>query len=80
VIAITVGNVGRHKQAQRFIDAMQGKSYMNFQVRLAQMGGSFDVVVETDYFAGDTTTEARAEFQDMLNMVMFGVINHGVMK
>jgi hypothetical protein len=50
MVSISVGNVTRKEQAQKFVDAIQGKSYMDFQVKFAPAGGSFEVWVETAYF------------------------------
>ena len=65
---ITVANVSKPEAAQKFVDAINGKTYMNFQVKFAPIGGSFNVLVETAYDA------PREEIADMLTGLMFSTI------
>ena len=86
MVTISVGTVSRKFQAQKFVDAIHGKSYMDFQVKIAPAGGEFEVLVQTQYFDNMLTGKngarlrqeiANRQAQDMLNLVMFGIINRG---
>lgn len=60
---IEIGNLDKG-QASIVKDRIHGKSYMDFRVICAPLGGSYHVFVESDY---DGTPE---EIQEMLLFVM----------
>ena len=66
--SISIARVTKKEQAQKFAEAINGQSYMNFQVLICPAGGEFEVIVETDY------TDNEAEAQGMLNYLMFSEI------
>jgi hypothetical protein len=70
ITSIKVGNVCRSTGAQKFMDAIQGQTYMNFNVFVCPVGGSFDVIVETSYQA------SKKDITAMLMDLMFDLINH----
>lgn len=61
-MTITIHNVTRREDAQPLVDALQGESYMNLDVGVCPVGGSFDVTVST---SRPDTSE-----QDLNGMVM----------
>lgn len=65
----TVGNVTNQASGQKFFDKINGQTYMNFQVKFAPVGGSFDVIVESNY------NGSKKEISGMLNYLMFCEIN-----
>ena len=65
---IKITSVVTKDQAAKFVEAIEGESYMKFHVLLCPAGGSFSVSVETTY---DGTLE---EIQGMLNFLMFSAI------
>jgi hypothetical protein len=69
----TVANVSTREDAKKFVEKIQGKSYMNFQVNLCPAYGNIDVVVESMYDA------PYGEILDMLIYLMFCEINNGYM-
>jgi len=62
---IEIGNFGKEK-ASIIKEKIHGKSYMNFQVICAPIGGEYHVSVETTYEAN------REEIQGFLMFVMAG--------
>jgi len=68
---IEITSVVTKDQAAKFVEAIEGESYMKFHVLLCPAGGSFSVSVETTY---DGTLE---EIQGMLNFLMFCAITRG---
>lgn len=62
---IKIASVIKKEHADKFVQAIEGQCYMNFKVLFCPAGGSFSVLVETDY---DGT---RKEIQGMLNFLMF---------
>ena len=60
--AITIYNVSHREDAEPLRKILEGKTYMKLQVGVAPVGGSFDVLVSTDY------PEATA--QDVWEMTM----------
>lgn len=68
VTTIKIARVINKEQAQKFVDAIDGKTYMNFQVIVAPDYGQLQVSVSTDY------DDSREEIQGMLNSVMFHAI------
>lgn len=65
---ITIARVTKKEQAAKFVDAIHGQSYMNFEVLVCPAGGEFEVSV----FAKGYTNE---EAQPMLNYLMFLAIS-----
>ena len=63
MVMINVNNVGCRELAEPIEKALNGKTYMDFQVRLCPIGGSFDVNVET---LNPDVTE-----QELVEMVLF---------
>ena len=63
--SIRIARVTKKEQAQRFVKAVDGQTYMNFQVLVCPAGGEFEVIVETAH------TDDVAEAQEMLNYLMF---------
>ena len=63
--SISITRITKKEQAQKFEKAINGKSYMNFEVLVCPAGGEFEVIVETTY------TDDEAEAQGMLNYLMF---------
>jgi hypothetical protein len=60
--------VTKPEMAEKLIEAINGKTYMNFRVGVCPAMGEFSVVVESDYDAPDS------EIDEML----FSVLAHGV--
>ena len=54
--SIKIHNVTRREHAQPLIDKLQGETYMNLEVLVCPVGGSFDVLVQT---RRPNTTEAE---------------------
>ena len=63
--SISITRVSKREHAQKFEEAINGKSYMNFEVLVCPAGGEFEVIVVTSY------TDDEAEAQGMLNYLMF---------
>lgn len=59
---IIIGNVSSKDspQAAKIYYALNGYTYMNFQVRFVPIGGSFDIWVESEYDCSES------EFRDFL--------------
>ena len=55
-------------RAQKFVDAIQGKTFMDFQVVVAPAGGELVISVTTDY------TDDKAEAWGMLTYLMYGAM------
>ena len=66
---IHIDNIISKEQADKFSKAVHGKSYMNFQVIVAPIGGTFAVGVQTDY------TDYQNEANEMLIGLMFDAIS-----
>ena len=65
---IEITSVVTKDQAAKFVEAIEGESYMKFHVLLCPVGRCFTVAVETTY---DDTLE---KIQGMLNFLMFRAI------
>jgi hypothetical protein len=62
ITSIKLTNVTNRGYAQPLIDALQGKSYMDLQVALCPIGGSFDVNI--------TTMRPETSEQELTEMVL----------
>jgi len=69
MVSIKFGQVSKRELADKFIEEIQGQTFMNFQVTICPAYGSFDIMVETEY------TDDEAAAQSMLNLVMFDTIS-----
>jgi hypothetical protein len=63
-----ITQVFSEEQVKPFRDAIEGKSFMNFQVHLCPCGGGFMLTVESDYKA------SQKEITGMLISLMFQAI------
>jgi len=68
MVSIQIAREISRERAQRFVDAIEGKSFMNFQVIVAPAGGELAISVQTDY------TDDEAEAQGMLSYLMYSAI------
>jgi len=68
MVSIQVGREVSRESTQKFVDAIDGQSFMNFQVIVAPAGGELVISVQTDY------TDNEAEAQGMLNYLMYCAI------
>lgn len=57
--SVTITNTTNTERAEKIKEIFQGKTYMNFNVGICPVGGSFDVIVETQY---ETTQEEFTAF------------------
>jgi translation elongation factor EF-Ts len=68
MISINIGNVTNEQAAEKLVNALEGRTYMNFHVALCPAYGSVDINVETDY------TDDEAEFKDFVLSTLAAVV------
>lgn len=68
MVVIELGQVLRQEDAAKFVQAIHGRSYMDFEVITAPNGGGYMVSATTTY------TSDRHEARDMLMWLMFQTI------
>lgn len=70
MVSIKVTTVTRKESAAKFVKAIQGQSYLNFDVQLCPIGGMLNVNVVT------LETDDEQAAKGMLNLLMFDAIQN----